>query len=956
MDHPEGMNGRTARATGVNANLLLIDSTIDLSAHSTDSGQDYNHSFTAGIGADSGGHVDIQGGSITASGSKRSVGMQANDGGSIRASDVQITTHNHFGHAVQVYRNPSEEEVTTHIELDRVSIETLGENYSLGVQVANKGASLSMTDTDIITAGTASSGVEVFNGARAELFKGTITTKGDAAAGVRVYGGNLGSGAAIVNGTQIRTRGSYASGVLAGDAAEPTSGVVNVSNVDIATLGERASGFEVAHGSSLSSTASSVHTEGERAHGVYVHKGGSATLNGSSLSADGLHSYGLYASGSDSTISASDTNVITHGIRGYGVFADEGGVISLEGGAITTANSTGKGTQNGDGSRAYALYASGDESRITTQGGSEIETLGQRAYGAYADHGGHIELNDATITTHGFMAYGLYANYEGSTIDANNVSITTTGEVGDGVWAWNGVVNLNGGSITVGGEPNSNYPHEVANGLVAVGGTESEAQGTINANGARIITMGANSAGVVAGARNGSEPVSGSINLTGSWVEVQGEKSVAARVNYGGTLNATDSTMHSIQSHGIVMTDDATVHLVGTDVESAKASLVSNFNASGQTQNIIIGSGSTLTTNDGTLLQVNRSSAGMDGLVNLTLQAGSNSRGDIIDLDGLSPDTPTRTGKTNFTVDSGASWVGLVRGINDVNMEDEASFVDEGGAPIAGNVTAGENSTIVFNNGATIGGGVSTGTGTRGVFNGVTRVGGDIVGTGSALSFNGLADIGGSVSARSRTSIAFSVIEPTVIGGDVQLDQGSSLSGGSQTAPITIGGNAKVNSGSTLGGNLFVAGALSGDGGVLSPGNSIGVHSYATNAGFSGAYTAEINSAGLSDLIIVRDGDFDLSGIDLTIAQENGNGGYLLNHAYTILRTETGDLVSEFASENLDPTSFANARIKLDPAQYGQKVVKVSLSVDETNIEKSSWSSNQHAVYQGVISAGAENP
>src|SRR5690606_32934901 len=98
----------------------------------------------------------------------------------------------------------------------------------------------------------------------------------------------------------------------------------------------------------------------------------------------------------------------------------------------------------------------------------------------------------------------------------------------------------------------------------------------------------------------------------------------------------------------------------------------------------------------------------------------------------------------------------------------------------------------------------------------------------------------------------------------------SSISGGSTDNPIQIGGDAYAGAGSVLGGNLFVQGALGGDGGTISPGNSIGVQSYGSSAEFTGAYTAEVNAAGNSDLIIIRSGDFDLSGIDLFVRQEDG--------------------------------------------------------------------------------------
>ncbi|HEY9223157.1 MAG TPA: autotransporter domain-containing protein [Variovorax sp.] len=1017
LDSPTGQNGRTITAKGAGATVSLTNSTLSISAQSTNAGADYAHAFTAAVGATNGGHVDIRGGSISASGSKRTVGIQANDGGSISASDVQITTNGNFGHAVNVYRTPSASEQATHIDLDHVSITTHGANYAVGIQSANKGASVTAIDTDITTQGAISFGVETFNGATALLTNGSITTSGAGAAGVRVYGGSLGSGAVTVQGTTIATSGASASGILAGDAAEPTAGTASLVGANITTTGSNAAGLESAFGSDITSTTSSVHTQGSASHGVYAHDGGSITLGADTVTTDGYQSYGIDATGSGASVTATGASIATSGLYGFGARAEAGGAISLDGGSITTNNATGRDVQDGDGSRAYALSADGVGSRISTRNGTVITTQGQRAYGAYATNGGHISLNDASVTTHGFMAYGLYARDAGSTVDATNVVLTTSGSVGDGVWAYQGgVVNLDGGSVTVGGEPNVNSPHETANGLVAVGGDSVFAPGTINATGVTVVTQGANSAGVLAGSTVGTSFTTGAVNLTNASVTVQGSHAIAASVNYGSSLTANGSTLVSQNGDGIVMTDNATVNLVGTSVQAAGASLVSNLDRAGQKQEISVGAGSALTVNNGTLLQVNRSEAGMDGIVDLTLQAGSIARGDVIDLDGLSTDSTTRSqgGKTNFTVAAGASWVGIVRGINDVTAGDGGSLVDNGGAPIQGNVTGGPSSTITFNHGAEIGGTVSVAAASQATFNGATSIGGNVTATDATLSFNGATTINQSVNAEqtqitfaasttvnqsvtggsgstiafngaasvaqnvtggagtaytfagattigqsvvgSGTSFEFSKGLQTTIGGDVTLNDNASLQGGTTATPIVIGGDAIVSSGATLGGNLYVQGSLNGAGGNISPGNSVGTQSYASIASFGSTYKAEVNAAGKSDLVIARTGDVDLSSTHLTVAQENGNGGYLLHHDYTIVQTVDGVVKNQFASTQLDD-SFANTLVTLDPVKYASKEVSVSLSVDAAKVAaaRRGLSFNQSQTLDGALSVAGEN-
>src|SRR3546814_7860510 len=99
----------------------------------------------------------------------------------------------------------------------------------------------------------------------------------------------------------------------------------------------------------------------------------------------------------------------------------------------------------------------------------------------------------------------------------------------------------------------------------------------------------------------------------------------------------------------------------------------------------------------------------MDGVVNLTLAAGSTSHGDIVDLDGLNEDSsldlrdPTGAsislphGVTNFTVGAGATWSGVIRGINDTTVEDGGNAVSNGPATVTGNVATGTNSTVTYN-------------------------------------------------------------------------------------------------------------------------------------------------------------------------------------------------------------------------------------------------------------------
>ncbi len=1264
-------NGRAVTVTGANANATLNNATIVLNAFNGHSG---GHAFTAGVGTADGGHAIIDGGTISAAGSKRTVGIQANDGGSIDASNVTIETRSTFGHAVNAYRTVASPETATLVKLNNVTINTYDLNYADGIQSANKGARVEAIDTNITTIGTNSFGAEVFNGATASFTGGSITTSGATAAGVRVYGGTLGSSSATIAGTHINTGGAGAVGVVAADTAEQTPGTVSLTNANIETHGANAAAVQASYGSQITSGGgNTLHTYGAGSTGVAATTGGSVSLGsdtvtaelGNGVSADGAGSsittngttiltnggtYGAYAKngGSITLASGSVTNASTAagamGIAAVGagsaitgtnvalsakgeytspgelsnvVSVSNGATISLTGGSISslssqfgrgilastagTATATGVAISTvGNSSNAVHAYsnqkttaATSDSASIQLNGGS-IATSGQDAYGLSAQNiNGVIATNatgsaSTTITTTGINAYGAVA-YNGAALNLKNTQIstsglgalgvsinkmsaaqvpgsvptpnvastlamtgggvTTSGEDAHGVAVMAGstatlnqsiiavtgvnasgvrvetgsTASLTGGSVSSIGNDfgvglystgtgskitatdvavvaqrqrvgSANKPlgvgvqavrdglveltrgsvttlHDWNDGLLAY-------RGSIVANGTAIQTNGLASTGVKSWREvSGYPDITATTTLTGGSVTTLGNESYGLLAqNAGSTITATNTAVATSGSdsyganaynggalvlsgvtvktsganaHGLVMggmsttmrpgsdgriptvassiamtggsvvatgagssgvylEDSGSVTLSGVRVESKAASITSQLTQSGQTQNIAIGSGSALKVNNGNLLQVNRTTAGMDGIVNLTLKAGSTSVGNIVDLDGLSPGGSglrTAGGKTNFVVEAHAAWTGIIKGINDASTGDGGTFVNNGGAPIAGNVGGGSNSVITFNNGADIGGGVEVGAGSRASFNGPTVIQQNVVSNGGSMSFTGPATInqgvagtganysfsGGATIAQnvtgvgstfsfdgattigqagtpatltgaSNSSFSFSRTAPTTINGSVDLSGGSSTHGGTIGTPVTITGDAVVSSGAVLGGNLNVQGALSGSGGILGPGNSVGTQTYATMGAFTdGTYLAEVNAAGQSDLIRITSGPADLRGIALKVGQENGNGGYVLNHDYTIV--ETGDATgisivpsNKFSSEALDG-SFAGSLVKLDPVKYGDNNVRVSLSLDQSKADAfvPTLSGNQRAVYGGVLSVMGRN-
>src|SRR5690606_36398872 len=92
----------------------------------------------------------------------------------------------------------------------------------------------------------------------------------------------------------------------------------------------------------------------------------------------------------------------------------------------------------------------------------------------------------------------------------------------------------------------------------------------------------------------------------------------------------------------------------GATLDSTGATISSSLDGAAQTQNVTLGSGTEVLKNNGVLLQVDRTQDAMDGIVNLTLEAGSSSVGDIVDLVGLVDGKLAAGGTTNFVLDAAA--------------------------------------------------------------------------------------------------------------------------------------------------------------------------------------------------------------------------------------------------------------------------------------------------------------
>jgi autotransporter family porin len=197
---------------------------------------------------------------------------------------------------------------------------------------------------------------------------------------------------------------------------------------------------------------SSITTQGTRIVGngdgravVETAGGGQISLSGGSLEAGGNNgAAALLAAGDGSSISATD---VTIEAMGSGTIDTPIAVaVALENGRIVFD----RGTATTVGNDAYGVWAQ-DGGRIEASGNS-IATEGARSTGALAFNQGVVVFKDAVIQTHGADAVGMDAAQDGR-IEADTTSVTTAGGVAFGLRASNtGTISFKDGNVVTSGD------------------------------------------------------------------------------------------------------------------------------------------------------------------------------------------------------------------------------------------------------------------------------------------------------------------------------------------------------------------------------------------------------------------------------------------------------------------------------------------------------------------------
>ena len=355
--------------------------------------------------------------------------------------------------------------------VDGTTITTTGAR-GVGMAVDDAGSLIQLRSSSIDFSGNRIAAAVVQNGGRAEISSSDILSRGSA--GVFV----LGTGSTLdLVGSTVRAQGNVGYGIRV-----TLGGAAAITDTTILTEGLNGAGLYASNGSIIGDNVTILTTGDENSMGVLADGNSDVVLNGGSVTTLGspvrvsTYANGMAARNPDGRLTAIGTSVTTSGTLGFGVVADDGGAVILDGNAIRTAGDSASGLFS-TVEQAGAQFRAGITGR-----GLVIDTTGALSHGALASQ--HflvgpsvIDLTDTSLTTHGAASDGL-RSIGSATVDAGASSVLTEGDGSMGLHARdNGSsVNIANTSVVTTGE-NAHGALANAGGLVTGVGSEISATG-----------------------------------------------------------------------------------------------------------------------------------------------------------------------------------------------------------------------------------------------------------------------------------------------------------------------------------------------------------------------------------------------------------------------------------------------------------------------------------------------
>lgn len=502
-----------------------------------------------GGGSTGGGTINLTNSNITTSG-YYAFGVATLNGGSTSLTGGSIKTSGVLADGVY----GSSAGATT---LSGVTVTTTN-NGAKGISLHGTGSTLTGTNLTISTAGT----IDTASGFNSEgVYNGSGPSPNNS--------GNTGGGTVTLTDTSVATSGVNAHGVQTAN-----NGVTNIYGGAIATSGGGAvallsqSGAQVAVGLDPLAAATQISTSGLSAAAVNANSGGAINLTGATVKTTAAGSTGLVVRDAGSSLIATNVSVVTSGgidsntgfhanaiFNGPGSTGTSGGTLTLNNVSATAA-----------GFESAAVSTStGGTSKVT---GGTFSTSGENAAAMHVTNSGQLLVSGATLAATGLGSPGLVINGTGGSVAANNLSITTTGEIStltgshaDGVYN-GGFGSLTGGGVMTVTDTSVKTAGTQAYGVsVGAGGTTTFLGGAVStqgaganaaiASGGGVLTLGPDAAGkatLLSTSGLGAYALNASggshITINGAQVSTSGDGSGGLGVNSAGSqIDATGVTI-----------------------------------------------------------------------------------------------------------------------------------------------------------------------------------------------------------------------------------------------------------------------------------------------------------------------------------------------------------------------------------------------------------------------------
>jgi hypothetical protein len=429
------------------------------------------------------------------------------------------------------------------------------------------GGTVNLTDSAITVVGDSGAGLYNADKGTATLTGGSISTRGVGSDGVIALGGS----ATALSKLTITATGAGANGVnLQGVGSTLTGSALAITTTGAAT--------EAFYNGAATATLTAVacSASGDQAAGVVTQNGGATTISGGSIATDGVRTDAIYGDGGSTTtvvnvrLTASGNAAKGVDIEGAGTkFTGSGLTIATEGTVDAASGLHAQGVYNGSSDPASAGRTGGG---VVVLNASTVTASGVGSYGVDTANGGSTALNGGSIAASGQGAIALLASdgasvAVGTDIAGHLANISATGSSAVAVSASSGAtVGLNGAVVSAMGDGSS--------GLVVTGGAK------LTATGATVAVSGgvdAASGRAAYGVYNGPASAGGTVSLVNVRVTASGDFGSGVVTGAGGVTTLQGGAVSSIGANasGLVSSEGGQTTLLGVAVSAAGAGAVS---------------------------------------------------------------------------------------------------------------------------------------------------------------------------------------------------------------------------------------------------------------------------------------------------------------------------------------------------------------------------------------------